>query len=44
MDKKPVIFYTNYLCATPTHSVQGPTKEEIRCVNGVLIIKRCTED
>ena len=43
-DKRPVLFYTNDLKETPTKRIQGVNEESVRCVGGLLILKRWTDE
>ena len=43
-DKRPVLFYTNDLKDTPKKRIQGVNEESVRCVGGLLILKRWTDE
>ena len=40
--KYPVTFYTNNLACTPTKRYEGPSDHTIKCVHGLLVLKRWT--
>ena len=42
--KFPVTFYTNDLSDIQIKSIDGPSDHTIKCVNGLLVLKRWTQE